>query len=322
MEDIKVIVYGVSGVGSGIIRTLAKRLGVKIVAAVGKNPAKFGKDIGELVGVDPLGVYVESNLEEACKRTKADIMLDASSSGDPVSTFEADLPAIVNGINVIVANADISCLQYREDGVAQRIHDTCCEHGVSYLGIGNTQTTLRLIFGLAEGVADIESIRFTHFADVHSFSPKSNADRLGITLPIEEYRKRFSNLASGNDRWRIDVVYGIAEKFGWNLDDVKLSREIKTDDSDIVNANITHVIGTVGTEEKIRMDWVFTMDPEERYYDQVEIKGVPYVNSINNFSPDRGKVGTYASMCNAIPLVVAAKPGYISSFDLNPALPY
>jgi len=321
MKEIKVIIHGFGGVGSGVLKVLKERKGIKIVGATARSPHKVGKDAGVIAGVDPIGVIIETDLRAACLREKPDVVIGLASTGTPEETFNNMLPAIECGANVIESNTVIACLWQQEEELAARIDRICKEHGVSYFGMGNTQTTERLIFALAEGVTNIKKVKFTHFADVHAFSPESNANRLGITLHIDEYNKRFSDDKPAKDKWRYDVCYGIAAKLGWNLDRVEFVRKIETDENNIVSANTSSLVGYIGNEEKIIMDWVFIMDPEKRYYDRIEIDGTPYTDSVNYFSPDRGKASTVASICNCIPYIIKAEPGYISSFDVDVSVP-
>lgn len=321
MKEIKVVIHGLGGVGCRILQVLNERKGVRVVAAIARSPGKLGQDAGVIAGIGPIGVIVEPDLREACLREKADVVINLASTGAAEETFNNMIPAIECGANVIEANTVITCLKQGEKEVAERADELCKKYGVSYVGMGNTQTTQRIIFALAEGVTDIKKIKFTHFADVHSFSNESNANRLGITLPIEEYRKRFSDDKPAKDKWRSDVCYGIAAKFGWTLDRVEFERKIDTDENNIVCANTSRLTGYCGDEAKIVMDWVFIMDPERRYYDRVEIDGTPYTDSVTNFPPTRGLEGTVASICNCIPYIVKANPGYISSFDIDVAVP-
>lgn len=321
MNEVKVIINGIGGVGSGIVRVLSKRKGVKIAAAIDIDPEKIGKDAGTVAGIEPIGVIIEPDLRTACEREKADVAINVASSAEANVTFEQMIPAIDNGINVIVANSATVCLRQGEEELAERVDAYCKEHGVSYLGMGNTQTTQRLILALAEGCSDIKRIKFTHFADVHAFSPESNANQLGITLDYDEYQRRIAAGKPALVKWRSDVCYGIAHKMGWKLDRVDMEKELKVDDNNVIYANISSFKGYVGDDAKIIMDWVFILDPEKKYYDRVEIDGTPYVDSINNFSPDRGKASTFSSICNALPVAIKSAPGYIPTYDLDISTP-
>ena len=321
MEELKVIINGEGNIGSGIVRVLSKRKGVKISAVIDIDPKKIGKDAGEIAGIDPIGVIIEPDLRTACEREKADVAINVASSAEASVTFEQMIPAIENGINIIVANSATVCLRQEEEELAKRVDTFCKQHGVTYLGMGNTQTTQRLILALAEGACNIKSIKFTHHADVSAFSMESNANQLGISLTKAEYERRIASGKPALVKWRSDVCYGIASKMGWKLDRVDMVKDLLTDENGVITTNVSSFKGYVGDEAKVVMDWVFLLDPNKEYYDRVEIDGEPYIDSINKFSPDRGKASTYASICNALPVVIKGVPGYMPTYDIENCTP-
>ena len=69
-------------------------------------------------------------------------------------------------------------------------------------------------------------------------------------------------------------------------------------------------------KDRIETNWIFLLDDERRYYDEVVVDGTPYVDSMNKFSPDRGLVSTYSALVNAVPHAVVAAPGYINTLEL------
>ena len=227
------------------------------------------------------------------------------------------LPAIENGMNVLVANSATFDLWNGESELAEKINAKCCEHGVSYLGMGNTQSLERMIAMMAESVEDIKQLSFTHWADVSAFSAVSNANQLGISLPKDEYETRLrEGRAPALVKWREDFVYALAARLGWKLDRVDYARELKTDGKGIIYANLSKLRCYVNEELRISMDWVFILDEKHDYYERIQIDGTPGVDTTIHFTPDRGKTATSNIMVNALPYLVQAAPGYISSFDV------
>ena len=62
---IRVLCYGLGPIGLGIARLAAARPGIEIIGAVDVDPAKVGRDLGELLGVAPLGVTITNNVAAA-----------------------------------------------------------------------------------------------------------------------------------------------------------------------------------------------------------------------------------------------------------------
>jgi len=75
-DRIRVIQYGLGPIGSAIARHVVERAGLELVGAVDIDPAKVGKDVGEVIGLDrPLGFVVANRLEQALARMDADLVL-------------------------------------------------------------------------------------------------------------------------------------------------------------------------------------------------------------------------------------------------------
>ena len=49
---VRVLHVGLGPIGAGIVRQVAVRQGIRIVGAVDIDPAKSGRDLGEVVGLD------------------------------------------------------------------------------------------------------------------------------------------------------------------------------------------------------------------------------------------------------------------------------
>lgn len=317
MDNIGVIIYGMGGVGCSLLRSINTSRNIVVTGAVDVLQSKVGKDAGCLAGIEAIGVSVTDSLEKACESSHADVVINAASSAEAEDTFKQMLPAIQCSKNVLVANSATFDLWNGEIALANRIDEECKKYGVSYAGIGNTQAIERTIMLMTEGTESIESLRFTHWADVSEFSAISNANQLGISLDKHEYE---IGLVSGQYpalvKWREDLVRSIAYHAGLNISKIDYDRELKCDQNGKIFANISHLKGYEDNVARIYMDWIFVLDPEHKYYDKIEIKGTPSTDCTIMFTPDRGKIATSSVLMKAIPYIVSAKPGYISTFDM------
>ena len=78
---IRVLHFGLGPIGAGIVRQVAARKGFKIVGAVDIDPAKVGRDLGEVAGVGrPLRVKVSDDAKKAIKAAKPDVVVLCTSS--------------------------------------------------------------------------------------------------------------------------------------------------------------------------------------------------------------------------------------------------
>ena len=71
---IRVLHFGLGPIGLGIVRQVAERKGFKIVGAVDIDPAKVGRDLGEVAGLGKkIRVLVSNDAKKAIKTTKPDV---------------------------------------------------------------------------------------------------------------------------------------------------------------------------------------------------------------------------------------------------------
>ena len=78
---IKVLHFGLGPIGAAVVKQVAARKGFKIVGAVDIDPAKVGRDLGEVAGVGrTLRVKVSGDAKKAIKSTKPDVVVLCTSS--------------------------------------------------------------------------------------------------------------------------------------------------------------------------------------------------------------------------------------------------
>ena len=80
-DEIRVIEYGLGPIGGAAARHVAERAGLRLVGGVDVDPAKVGRDVGAVIGLDrPLGFPVMSRLDQVLATTAADVVLHTTSS--------------------------------------------------------------------------------------------------------------------------------------------------------------------------------------------------------------------------------------------------
>lgn len=316
MEDIKVIVNGIGAIGGGIVEVLSRKKGVKIVGALDCYDKIVGKDVGVVAGVGELGVTITNDPDQLYNNTKADVVLNTSSPTTAEVTYEQVIKPIDMGMNIIVANMACTNLFISEPELANKIDKHCKSKGVSFVGLGATQATDRLVVALTEGSTVVKKLKFTHYADLHAFGEERCKREWGTSCTIEEFNK---GIADGSivkhDHFKSDIMF-IAAKLGWDIDDITMDTDFMLDEKKIIKG-ITYIVkGLIKDEVKLQMDHTYVFDPERKYFDRIQIDGVPMVDAVNNFSPNRGFASTIASIANAIPHILKASSGYVNSLDL------
>ena len=131
----RVIQIGMGSIGCAVSRLLVQKSGWQIVAAVDADPAKQGRDLGEIVGLGQrLGVTVTSDLA-ALQDSQVDLAFLTT-----VSTFPEVLPTlstlIQHHIDVVASTEELFYPYYRYAEQALALDELAKQHGVSVLGTG------------------------------------------------------------------------------------------------------------------------------------------------------------------------------------------
>jgi 4-hydroxy-tetrahydrodipicolinate reductase len=101
---IRVLVNGAGGkMGRQVCRAVLDDPELELAGGVDINPSYRGKDIGELLSMEPLSIYVEDSLESALAK-KPDVMVDFT---HPKSVMDNIRKAISAGINTVVGTTGI-----------------------------------------------------------------------------------------------------------------------------------------------------------------------------------------------------------------------
>lgn len=315
MKDVNVIIYGEGSVGSGIVNAMRNRKGVKIVGVVDIDPAKIGQDAGVVAGGEPIGITIVGDARELVKTVKADVAINTAAPLGIRETFEDMHWAIENGINVIVASMETCNLWFTDPELAQEVDAFCKEYNVSYVGFGATQAEERYITSMTEGSTHVDHISFTHHADCQAFSDESNAAEWGLSLTKEEFDRRIADGTVKNKEDLKAIVPYVANAFGWKLDDVKLTKKLSFDDNGHINGIIACVEGFIGDTPKLEMNWEMVIEPERRYFDHLVVKGVPMIDAMNTYTPDRGMAATIGAITNGVACIARLPKGYVNTLS-------
>jgi len=65
MSGVKVLIWGLGAMGSGMARMLLSTENVRVVGAIAQRSEKAGRDLGEVIGLSPVGVKVTTDPDVA-----------------------------------------------------------------------------------------------------------------------------------------------------------------------------------------------------------------------------------------------------------------
>ena len=321
MDNIRVAVWGFGAMGGGIAKVLLEKKGVEITGVCDIHPARVGKSIFELLGVERgerRDVVVCDDINRVAARGAADICVIATDSFTK-KVFPKIKLVVENGINVICTAEEMSYPKANQPELAEEMDKLAKANGVSILGTGiNPGLMMDLLAVCLSGcMTDVQSVQCRRVNSLSPFGP----------AVMEEQGVEDGSLA-GHVGFA-ESVGMIAEALGWKVD--KFEQQMKpivtTVDrkspygfakaGDVAGVNMTGQ-GYVNGELKIDMIHPQQIEPEmegTHTGDYIVLKGTPNVSMAINPEVDGG-IGTIAMMVNMIPHVINARPGLKTMLDL------
>ncbi len=133
---IRVVQYGLGPIGSAMARHVVEREGVELVGGVDIDPAKVGRDIGDVVGLgSPLGIPVTRNIARALEKRPADVVLHTT--GSFFDLFETQILEVLGeGLDVVSTSEELSFPWLAHPEAAARIDAAARQAGKTVLGTG------------------------------------------------------------------------------------------------------------------------------------------------------------------------------------------
>jgi len=329
MDNVKVIIWGLGAMGSGMAKMILQKEGMDIVGAIASRPEKNGKDLGEVIDLgQKCGVLISCD-EDKVLNTKADIVLLATSSFTK-DVFPQIEKIIESGKNVITIAEEMAYPFYSEPTLSKKLDVLAKEHNATILGTGiNPGFVLdTLIIALTGACMDVKKITARRVNDLSPFGATVMKTQ-GVGTTVEEFE---NGLKSGNIVGHIgfnESIAMISSALGFEIDEIEQTRKpiiskvfreapyVKVEPGMVAGCHHT-AIGKVKGEPIIVLEHPQQIHPELENVetgDYINIEGMPNINlAIKPEIP--GGVGTIALAVNMIPQVIAAKPGLTTMKDL------
>ncbi|HDI11569.1 MAG TPA: dihydrodipicolinate reductase [Candidatus Acetothermia bacterium] len=323
MEEINVVQCGIGEIGAAVTRLLLRKRGFRIVGAWDIDPAKVGKDLGEVVGWgEPLGVVVSPTPKGAFPQ-EADIVIHTT-----VSSLEGALPQyralIPFGANIISSCEELVFPWRRHRALAEEIHGLALEHGVTVLGAGvNPGFVMDLLPSLLSVVCrEVEGISVRRVIDAGKRRPAFQR-KIGVGMDPGEFQERVGK--GGGHVGLPESLDLIAASLGWEITEFTTDVEALIADRPLRAGDIEVPVGRVRglrqwawgrTPEgrTISLEFQACLCPDEEV-DEIVLRGDPKL--VVRFPGGiHGDIATAAILVNTIPAVLTAPPGLLTVRDL------
>lgn len=332
MGKIGVIQYGLGPIGCAIAKLVCQREGLELVGAIDIDPAKVGRDVGELVGLGrPIGIAVSSDAASVLATGKAQVVLHSTVSSLEVAYHQVE-NIVIAGLNVISTCEELTFPQAQNAILAEEIDRLARYHGVTVLGTGvNPGFVMDTLALVMSGVCQrIEHIKVTRVVDAATRRLPLQK-KIGAGLSVEEFR-RLADSRAVRHVGLVESISLVARGLGWRLDKITETIEPIVSDSPVSSQFLRVEVGQVPMtsgqaagvkqvcrgyikgREFIALELQIYIGAKQPH-DSIVIKGVPPIN-LTIEGGIAGDEATAAIVVNAIPRVLAAPPGLAHMTDL------
>ena len=342
-QKIKAVQYGVGKMSLYTMRYMLEK-GIEIVGAVDVNPAVIGKDIGEILGREKLGVVVVSaeNAEEMMQTTNPDICIITTRS--LIAELEEPYMLCAKlGINAISTCEEAFYPQNSNPTLTKKIDKLARTNNCTITGTGYQDIYWgQLITSIAGSTQKITKIKGSSSYNVEDYGI-ALAEAHGAGLTLEDFDKQVASVDRMSDEDRQEIINKgeYAPSSMWNVngwlcsklgltiisqtqkcvpqtykDDIyssTLDMTIKAGDATGMSAVVTTKTKEGITIESECIGKVYAPDEFDKNVWTVE--GEP-TTTITVEKPATVEL-TCATVVNRIPDVIKAEPGYVTTEKLG-----
>ena len=340
----RVIQWTTGNVGKSSVQAIVANPTLELVGCYAWSPDKVGRDVGELCGIEPLGIAATNDIDALLDR-KPDCVVY-----NPMWLDVGELVRILgSGANVVATAAFITG---RNQGAGRDQVVEACRRGDSTMfGTGISPGFAELLAIVSATICDrVDKITVNEAADTTFYDSPATEIPVGFGKPIDA--PRLQEMTAEGTAVFGEAVGMVADALGVELDDVRCEAEYAQTTADLdlgswtIGAGCVAGVaaswrGTLGdkvvVELNVRWRKGQTLDPDWQI-DQdgwvIQIDGRPTVTAKIGFLPPPdfqaetmadfmvlGHIMTAAPPINAIPAVVAAAPGIVTYNDLPLVLP-
>ena len=135
-KKIRVAQYGLGPIGTSIVRLMRQKDSLEIVGAIDKDPAKAGRDLGEVVGAPdaPWGVLISPDAAPVLEKP-LDVIVHSTSSY-LTSVMDQLLECISAGCCVVSTCEELAYPFRKHPELSQKLDAAAKEEGVALVGTG------------------------------------------------------------------------------------------------------------------------------------------------------------------------------------------
>jgi len=322
---IRVMVYGLGPIGAAVARQMAARKGFQVVGGIDVDPAKVGRDLGDVIGLGrKLRVKVSDDAVKAIRAAKPDVVALCTSS-----SLKKVMPQIEGllklKVPIVSTTEELSYPVGPNRRLAKQIGDMARKAKVAVLGTGvNPGFTMDALPIMLTGVCErVDSIRVDRIQDARTRRLPFQ-QKIGAGLTAAQFQKKVDDQGVRHVGLAESVTM-IADAMGWKLDRVTdqirpmianatVESEFLAVDAGYVCGLVQDGIGWSKGEPLVTLHMEAYLGAPESY-DAVTIEGSPRI--VQKIAGGvHGDVATASITVNAIAKILMVSPGLRTMRDM------
>lgn len=336
---IRVVQWTTGNVGKESVKAIVANPTLELVGCFAWSPDKVGVDVGELVGIDPVGVAATDDVDALLALKPACVVYN------PMFPSVDELVRILEaGVNVVATAAFITGTNLGDE--RDRLVDACASGGSSLFGTGVSPGFAELVAVTIAGICSrVDKVVVCETADTTFYDSPDTERPAGFGHPIDN--PALPEMARAGTAVFGEAVALVADMLGVELDEIVCESEFAQTTEDLVMASWTipagHVAGVAASWQgrvggrtiidlNVRWKKGATLDPDwviEKDGWVITVEGLPTVTASLDFLPPPdfeaetieefmviGHIITAVPALNAIAAVVDAEPGIRTYADL------
>ena len=318
MQTVNVAQYGIGPIGAEITRLLLSKPWVKLVSAVDIDPAKIGKDVGDVIGLGrQVGIKVTKEIEG-----KPEVV--CHSTGSRLKDVSGQLKMLLErGCHVVSTCEELSFPI--DQKIRAELQQTARSHNVTLLGTGVNPGFVMdklplTITSVCQSITAVEIIRIQNA----STRREPLQRKVGAGMTVKEFRSavdagKIKHMGLRESLLMVGKGLGVefTEVSDENIQPIVAEREVVTQYLKVAPGQVAGVHQTIDGKGSInvRLELRMYVGAEDVASDRVIVHGVPDVDMVIKGGV-HGDRATAAMVVNAIPRVVSARPGVLTMDDI------
>ena len=314
----KVMIMGLGPIGAGVGRQLAARKNFSIVSAVDVDPAKVGKDLGDVIGLGKTaGVKVTDDAVAAIRRTKPQVAVLCTSSA--LKKVWPQIETVLKlKVPIVSTTEELAYPWFSNRALARKIDDAARKAKVAVVGTGvNPGFAMDALPIALTAISErVDSVRVDRVQDAR-IRRLPFQQKIGSGLTATEFAEKVKALTVRHVGLTESVAM-IADALGWKLnritDEIQPKIAAAPVESQFLKVEAGKVcgivqdgVGYVGGKPLIVLHMEAYLGAPETY-DAVTIEGSPRLQ-VKALGGYHGDIATHSITVNSIPKVLQAPPG-------------